>query len=315
MATRSFSRRLALVVGAVVACLGPALRAEEPARAQAREIEIGLAAASFERMLGYAIRVERVASAIRLQGAPLCGEELAPVLGVVVSDVNELPWALHEPARERLGVDRHARVLWVAPGLAAGRAGIREGDAILSVNGLRMRSAAQFRAYRPEPDEALSLLLDRRGESLRVDVERDSGCASVVDVHMDPAINAWADGENLVVTTGFLRHFPDDDHLALVIGHELAHNQLDHASSRKGHYDEADADYLGAYFAARAGYDIADAEAVFDELGLLYFFASGPGARRSHPTSPARVLALRATMREISAKDRAGNALAPEYWE
>lgn len=309
--------RLAVWTGvAVAACLAAGTRADPVvAERTAREIESSLADASFTRMLDDVVRVKGIAERIRLRGAELCAQDLAPVVGVVVTDVNELPWALHEPAHDRFGVDRHVRVLWVAPGFAADRAGIAPGDAIVSVNGVRMLDADQFRAILPDGTAALSFLVDRDGELLRIAVDHDPGCASVVDVNIDSEINAWADGENVVVTTGFLRHFPDDDQLALVIGHELAHNRLDHVKSRNGRYDEADADYLGAYFAARAGYDVGDAEVVFVELGMLHFYASGPNARRSHPTSPARVLALRETVDEIEAKNLEGTALAPEYWE
>jgi predicted Zn-dependent protease len=53
----------------------------------------------------------------------------------------------------------------------------------------------------------------------------------------DYGINAFADGEEISVTTGMLRFVNNDDELALVIGHELAHNVLGHPDYERGRKD------------------------------------------------------------------------------
>jgi len=302
-----------------LACLlvaAPLSAVEEPDfEKAARDVEIELARRSFERMLHYAIRLKTVSEPIRAEGAVLCGDRLAPVLGLIVTDRWELPWALHEPAADRFEVDGRTRVLWVMPGFAADRSGLQPRDVIVSVDGVKVEDAASFRVYGPEAAGPMRFVVQRDGSYRTLEVENVPGCYSPADVIIDSRINAIADGNFMLFFTGFLRHFPDDDHLALVVGHELAHNILGHVGRDAGPELEAEADYMGAYLAARAGYDVRDAEAVFREFGLLFFYASGPNSRRSHPTSPSRVLALRETVSEIEAKIAGEQRLEPDYWD
>ncbi len=75
---------------------------------------------------------------------------------------------------------------------------------------------------------------------------------------------------------------------------------------------EREADYLGLYFHARAGYPLDGVEDVFD-----IFAQTSPASafgRRTHPVTPERILAIGATRREIEAKLAAGAPLIPEGW-
>ena len=53
-----------------------------------------------------------------------------------------------------------------------------------------------------------------------------------------------------------MRFATSDDELAVILGHEFGHGILQTGS--KPHF-EADADYIGLYMAAQAGYDIETA--------------------------------------------------------
>lgn len=72
---------------------------------------------------------------------------------------------------------------------------------------------------------------------------------------------------------------------------------------------EAEADYLGTYFFARAGGDLAGAEQTFEVFG--HEAPKSIYARATHPLVPERMEALRATAAEIAAKQAAGEALVP----
>jgi hypothetical protein len=281
----------------------------------ARQVELRLAARSFDAMLEYAIRLKRVSDPIRLHGAPLCGGKLAPVLGVVVSNRDELPWALHDPAQDRFDLDERVRVLWVLPEYPADLAGMQVGDVILSVNEKKIESPTEFRRFKFEEGEQIFVRIERDEQFLTLEIENRPGCYSPADVTIRSEVNAYADGKQIVVFTGFMRYYPDDDHLALVVGHELAHNILDHIKELNVPQFEAEADYLGAYFAARADFDITDAEEVFARFARLSVYNSAPGSSRSHPTSAARTLALRATIEEIELKLANDLSLEPDLWE
>jgi predicted Zn-dependent protease len=76
--------------------------------------------------------------------------------------------------------------------------------------------------------------------------------------------------------------------------------------------EEREADYVAAYLAARAGYDPAAGLTLLDRLAQL----SGSAALRdgflaTHPSTPDRAARLRATLVQISDKQRLGADLLP----
>ncbi len=73
---------------------------------------------------------------------------------------------------------------------------------------------------------------------------------------------------------------------------------------------EREADYVGAYYAARAGYDISGTENIWRAVAL-----EDPRSIRlatTHPTTPARFVFMRKTIAEIEDKERRHLPLVPE---
>lgn len=69
---------------------------------------------------------------------------------------------------------------------------------------------------------------------------------------------------------------------------------------------EMEADYVGLYLAARAGYDVSNAAQIWRRLD-----AETSGSSSDHPTSGARFEAMSATAAEIADKRAAGEPLVP----
>ena len=68
---------------------------------------------------------------------------------------------------------------------------------------------------------------------------------------------------------------------------------------------EREADYLAAYFLARAGVDMTGLEEFWRRLGAGSGYQSlRPDANSSHPSYPERVVRLRAVIREINTRNR-----------
>jgi predicted Zn-dependent protease len=143
------------------------------------------------------------------------------------------------------------------------------------------------------------------GEALCRQMSAREGCSSVVELVPDAVVNAWADGKRVMITTAIVEQCRSDDELAIVIGHELSHNILDHrrrlaaagvemgllptsaAGSATMRATEEEADGLAVRMAGAAGYDLAQA-APF--LGRLL---GATGLRgRSAATHPAAVRRL-----------------------
>ncbi len=80
-------------------------------------------------------------------------------------------------------------------------------------------------------------------------------------------INAWTDGTEVVITTSLLSIIENEDELAMILGHEIAHainHDVDREDGRVIQTDvEAHADKLGAFIMMRAGFDACKGKEIF----------------------------------------------------
>jgi len=86
-----------------------------------------------------------------------------------------------------------------------------------------------------------------------------SVCKYSVLVSYIDEINAYATGNEIIVTSGMLRAIEDDHYLTLVLAHELSHNVLDHIKNPSEGDMEAEADAAAVKLMARAGLDFETA--------------------------------------------------------
>ena len=75
---------------------------------------------------------------------------------------------------------------------------------------------------------------------------------------------------------------------------------------------EAEADYLGTYLAARAGFEISDAPLLWRRMAVEHPGSIGRGFMATHPSTPERATALARTVEEIEGKIASGQPLVPE---
>jgi hypothetical protein len=73
---------------------------------------------------------------------------------------------------------------------------------------------------------------------------------------------------------------------------------------------EREADYVGAYYAARAGYDLTGAEHGWRDFGLLH--PDRIRFAKTHPTTPVRFVQMQKVAAEIADKLRRQLPLEPE---
>jgi len=175
-------------------------------------------------------------------------------------------------------------------------------------------------------------------------------CAIPIALQIDSSVSAFTADDRIVVSSSILHAAHTDAQLALVVGHELAHANLGHLNKRRanaiigwiggaaadagimlggmstrGAFSrmlsqagarafsvafEREADYVGAYYAARAGYDLAGSEEIWRTFSL-----EDPDSIRlttDHPISPARFVQMQKVIDEIEDKKRRSLPLAPE---
>jgi Zn-dependent protease with chaperone function len=202
-------------------------------------------------------------------------------------------------------------------------------------------------------DKPMQIMVRRDGADTLHTVTPVMGCAIPIRYKTDPDPNAGTNGKRIVVRSGILRIARTDDELAVVVGHELAHANLGHYNKQvwnavlgeiggaivdgafalgtiqtRGTFSryfrkigalafsvefEREADYVGAYYAARAGYDVAAAAEIWRALSL-----ESPQSIRvavTHPITPARFVQMQKVAAEIADKKRRHLPLVPEIKE
>lgn len=198
--------------------------------------------------------------------------------------------------------------------------------------------------------QPVNLTIARSGQTRSITIVPEVACAVPVNLANSGQANAFTDGQKIVIYSRILQIAQSDDELALVVGHELAHVNMKHiekhaqnqvagavggalldvafalgrintgaAFSRTGAnvgakaYSidfEKEADYVGAYYVARAGYNVVGAERLWRALAqedpkqMTY--------AGLHPTSPERFVQMQKTSEEILRKRQLNQSLTPE---
>jgi membrane-associated protease RseP (regulator of RpoE activity) len=270
-----------------------------------------LASLGLDLMLERQKRLTRVSSALRYRGAALCEQRWSRVLGIVAASAAEIPAAYRDTAYQRYGVDDLVKVLWVLPGYPAAEAGLRAGDTILEIDGRETHFAAALeQSSAGDLPKFTALKIERTGRVRDLQLETRVGCFLPAEVEILDTIDAYTDGARIAVYTGLLRFLESDAELAVILGHELAHALLDDGLEPAD--AERDADTLGLYLAARAGYDISVARDLSERFVREFPLALEVRTGHTYLSSPERSLALDATTREIQRKLDRGEPLEPE---
>jgi Zn-dependent protease with chaperone function len=274
--------------------------------------------------------IERVGFRLAAANADLC--RAAGDAGFSVHTVQQYGPAYRGAALELFDLGGPPGVLAVAPGSPAEMAGLREGDAILAVDGqalpeppakARRADFSRTAAVQGQIAEALrgpvlNLVVRRNGAALQLEIHPVRACRSLFQVVPDTALKGEADGDYVQVSSEMAALAANDDELAALLAHELAHNVLGHRARLDAlHVDrglfavfgrnarliratEMEADRLGIYLLARAGYDPSKAVNFWSKARAA---AAGSEIDPTHPRWPDRLAAIRA---EITRIDQAG---------
>jgi predicted Zn-dependent protease len=148
-----------------------------------------------------------------------------------------------------------------------------------------------------------------------------------VNVLRDSQINAFClPGGKIAVFTGLFQVVQNDDQLATVLSHEIAHALAHHASERiarakdeppgtgilsyfinKKHdrEQEAEADKIGVFLMTFAGYDPREAIAFWERMQQAHQGASPPAILSDHPSDAQRIRDMRDNVQRALAGKRA----------
>lgn len=311
------------------------------------------AAASRLSLHGAAFKLWRAA-------AEMCAPKLRPGHGIVAATLKDIKASRQGEYARSWALDRRPRVALIAKGSPAERAGLQPGDLILAINGARVAPGGSGRK------KIDSLMRGAGLKPVKISINREIGeeqgartveltpvpvCDYTVHLLSEEKINAYADGNRVIVTSGMMDFVRTATELETVLAHELAHNLMKHRQAKEGNVaigtviglvldvaimastgvntDGAFTKNLGELgsFAYSQGF-----EAEADYVGLYVMARAGSdyhaaplfwrrmsvkeGQRfqlwSSHPSYAERFVAMTAATREIDAKIAAGKPLIPE---
>ena len=301
-------------------------------------------AVRLERLTGLDVRVAEVAWTLALANADLCPVNRARA-GWTLQSATQYGAELRPLAEARYGLSGDLPGVLAAPaGSPAAEAGLSPADLIVAVNGQRLSEGDPGAGESYDGLQANAAVLDgalafgptevtvRRGDRERhVTVRPVPACAYPAQVEVTGSFRSRTDGRHIFISDGMANLAQNEDELAFVLAHELAHAVLEHRtqpdvvgvrgglnwaiSLRRGLSlsSEADADHLGLFLVTRAGFDPQRA------IEFLTRYEEADGGARSvqinaggiYESASGRRRALQPVLADIAARQAAGRALIP----
>jgi hypothetical protein len=305
--------------------------------------------AALRELVALQDRLYRVAAPLLVNNSALCRRNARNLLGFTAKNKYSYSSEFVNSAQKILGLDDQLQVMGVMAGSGAAGVGVRNGDKLVAVNDtlLPQGQNAEHQAggvLVPLLAErtSINLAVNRDGANVSLKVPLTHACAFVVELGNTESVNAYADGHRVMVTRGMMHVAGSDDELAYVLVTEMAHNILGHATKQhmrttvaniidkltqlhpdknsidgqapiKPSTQELDiaADKLGLYMAARAGYNVDNAEQFWLRLATQYPPTALDSYTAIHPATASRLSAISKVVSEIKAKQAAKKPLIP----
>lgn len=302
-------------------------------------------------------RLDSVSYPLLKAAVPLCEGNTALGVGFHFGDIHGIEQRWVHASEQALGLKSTPTVVRVAHGSPAHRAGLQQHDELVKV-GTHMvvpgvdaikKLGAYLTEYRKGDPRDLPIVIRRNGQEQTLTLQPEAVCRYGTWVTNDGALNAYADGNNVIITTTMMR-FVEDDELASIVGHEIAHNAMGHLEAKQknallgalagaigdialasmgvnseGYFTsqglqagamtfsqdfEREADYVGLYVMALANQPLENAPRLWRHLA-----AANPGSiamASSHPTTAERFVRMEKVIEEIEQKRKEGKPLRPE---
>ncbi len=218
----------------------------------------------------------------------------------------------------KLPTEEGCVVVGVIDDYIADLAGIREGDIIKEIEGEEINDSGHVDF---KTDGSSTVVVERNDTRLSFDVKPEEKPYVRIRLKQTGKINAYAKFTGIQFTSGMVHFAEDDDELAIIMGHELAHLTAKHLPKNirmallcgtlggltgpfaplttqalyapYSRENEREADYLGLIYAHNAGYDIEKGITLWKRFALEIPRSRSKSFLRSHPATPERILRVK----------------------
>lgn len=219
---------------------------------------------AFAALQAQDLRLATIASHMLEANEALCSAKM-PSTGILLESADQYSAALAE-SRFANG---EVIIGQIVPGSAAELAGLKQGDAILAISEIAIATLPR-QADAPLRDTVFDLLAQhdsaqplhlrvRRGEAeITVKFIAPEACLALVEIITDRGLAARSDGRVIQVKYALAERL-DDEGLAVVFAHELAHSVMQHR--RRLELAEAQSGLVSSLSGSRTAKRIAEIEA------------------------------------------------------
>ncbi|MFN3466883.1 MAG: M48 family metalloprotease [Candidatus Brocadiales bacterium] len=206
----------------------------------------------------------------------------------------------------------------VAEGGPADQAGLKPGDVIKGVDDKETEDADGLKFTEGKPAR---VIVERGGVEMAFTVVPEEVPYIKIRLKETDRVNAFAKFTGIEVTGGMLRFVENDDELAMIIGHEIAHLTHGHLPKNMAvaglcglvggltgpfvmhttqalyapycRENEREADYFGLLYTHRAGYDIEKGIELWKRFAIEIPRSRSKSFLRTHPATTERILRVK----------------------
>jgi hypothetical protein len=234
----------------------PGFAPDSPTRARAKPYgtacALGLAilanptqATAASSWLSETLDLESIAYNIGVANSDRCDNPIMAT-GLVLHDVGSYDRSDRAGIEQRFALGMGFGVLGTVSHSGADRAGLRPGDEIVGIGSIDLERFATDAIVDRGDHARLTRFTDllnqhlhtgpvtlrvRHGNTVRpVTLIGTPACGGRIAYVPGGPLNAWSDGDNVAVNTAMIHFTHNDDELAFVVAHEMAHNMLHHAA-------------------------------------------------------------------------------------
>jgi hypothetical protein len=332
--------------------------APEPAPAVVRSVteappvvtaKMAAARQQLSQMVALQDRLYRVAGPLLINNADLCRNQARNLLGFTAKNKYSYSGEFVDAAQAVLNYGDRLEVASVLAGSGAARVGLRKGDVLVAADGKLLpvganaeTEAAAVLGPLVASNKVLNLTVARGGNNQQLRVPVTRACAFKIDIGNSDNINAYSDGQRVLITRGMVNFAQSDEAIAYVLAKDIAHNVLGHAATTKQAYTvgsiidnlvavrpdlsmligtagvkpmpqelDAAADKLSLYMVARGGYNVDGARAFWQRLATQYPATVLNGYTANHPAVAYRLAVIDKTVSAIRNKQSSRQPLVP----
>lgn len=213
---------------------------------------------------------------------------------------------------------------------------LQHGDKLVAINGSLLSGAhtTQLKIIKDALRSGTPVKLQfwRHEEQQQTTITPEQVCDYPVLLRNSDMVNAYADGSNIIITSGLMRYAEKDSELAMIIAHEMAHNSQQHIWKRlkntalgslidialitqgivspfinagiggnlySQHY-ELEADIVAVRMLYKSGFSLEGIDQFWRKIAAIHPRSITHGKLVSHPTTVERVLVIQKEISQLT---------------